>query len=499
MLKITSHSPDPWKGYFGYHLLSSWFITSLFPIFYSFLQIPIISSSPPTSQSSAHPKSSMEEGALVSVTLLSTSEKSRDWPHSPQSDQTAPRPAGHLKTEAARNRHNQNQHILVPLASSYILCSNGRVTCWTWFHGPGQLKPLQQCGGSRLLGGWNWETPKLKACRNMEQSPNSMEICSWENHETQWWLFRQAMVDEKRNYFTSCDPHHDIYTFSYWQIFWHSIWHIFWHSIWHIFWHMFWHIFWHIFWHSIWQIFWHSIWHIFWHSIWHSIWHIFWHFFWHSIWHIFWHYIWHIFWHSFWHIFWHSVWHIFWHSFWRSFWHSIWHIFWHSIWHLRGWGPAVPTAIWKSRLRSGSDHWDLELAVEVRQCPLGSGARGWGPAVPTATWKSRLRSGSAHWDLELAVEVRQCPLGSGARGGGLAVPTGIWTARRRRRVRRWRRRSRTALIKSNNPHLAGGEKHHLNFPDPSCHSSKTTDFASEDLAKRPANQRLSFSPVSHSK
>ena len=42
------------------------------------------------------------------------------------------------------------------------------------------------------------------------------------------------------NYFTSCDPHHDIYTFSYWQIFWHSIWHIFWHSIWHIFWHSTW-------------------------------------------------------------------------------------------------------------------------------------------------------------------------------------------------------------------------------------------------------------------
>ena len=76
--------------------------------------------------------------------------------------------------------------------------------------------------------------------------------------------------------------------------------------------------------------------------------------------------------------------------------------------------------------------------------------------MPTATWKSRLRSGSAHCDLQLAVEVRQCPLGSGARGGGPAVPTGIWTARRRRRVRR-RRRRRTALIKSNNPHLAGGE------------------------------------------
>ena len=63
-------------------------------------------------------------------------------------------------------------------------------------------------------------------------------------------------------------------------------------------------------------------------------------------------------------------------------------------------------------------------------------------AVPTATWKSRLRSGSAHCDLQLAVEVWQCPLGSGARGGGPAVPTGIWTARRRRRVRRQRRHRR---------------------------------------------------------
>ena len=93
--------------------------------------------------------------------------------------------------------------------------------------------------------------------------------------------------------------------------------------------------------------------------------------------------------------------------------------------------------------------------------------------MPTATWKSRLRSGSAHYDLQLAVEVRQCPLGSGARGGGPAVPTGIWTARRRRRVRRRRRqrrrrRRRTALIKSNNPHLAGGEKQNLHFPQFCC-------------------------------
>ena len=46
-----------------------------------------------------------------------------------------------------------------------------------------------------------------------------------------------------------------------------------------------------------------------------------------------------------------------------------------------------------------------------------------------------------------------------------------------------RRRRRTALIKSNNPHLAGGEKHHLNFPDPSCHSSKTTDLHLKTLPR----------------
>ena len=71
------------------------------------------------------------------------------------------------------------------------------------------------------------------------------------------------------------------------------------------------------------------------------------------------------------------------------------------------------TGIWSSRLRSGSAHcdlevavgagsahWDLEAAVEVRQCSLGSGARGGGPAVPTGIWSSRWRSGCAHWDLD---------------------------------------------------------------------------------------------------
>ena len=61
---------------------------------------------------------------------------------------------------------------------------------------------------------------------------------------------------------------------------------------------------------------------------------------------------WHSIWHSFWHIRWHPIWHSIWHLFWRSFWHSIWHLFWHSIchslWHGHcGWGPAVPTDIWR--------------------------------------------------------------------------------------------------------------------------------------------------------
>ena len=47
-----------------------------------------------------------------------------------------------------------------------------------------------------------------------------------------------------------------------------------------------------------------------------------------------------------------------------------------KIW--RSWCLVVPTEIWRSRLRSGSAHWNLALAVEVRQCPLRSGARGWG-------------------------------------------------------------------------------------------------------------------------
>ena len=238
------------------------------------------------------------------------------------------------------------------------------------------------------------------------------------------------------NYFTSCDPHHDIYTFASWQIFWHSIWHIFWHSILHSIGHSIWHIFWHIFWHSIWQIFWHSIWHIFWHSIWH----IFWHSIRHSIWHICWHSIWHIFWHSIGHSIWHIFWQIFWHSIWRIFWHSIWHSIWHIylaylmafylaayllafyltfyLAYLLAFYLAVEvqrcTLSWAGpRLRSSGAHWAGQVGPRLRS----SGAHwagqvpGWGPAVHTEldrsqvevqrctlSWEGpRLRSSGVHW------------------------------------------------------------------------------------------------------
>ncbi len=118
--------------------------------------------------------------------------------------------------------------------------------------------------------------------------------------------------------------------------------------------------------------------------------------------------------------------------------------------------------------------WDpavIELPVAVRQCPVRSGAHGRSPAVPSAIWSSRSQSGmqcpvrsgaparspacSAQCDLELPLAVRQCPVRSGTPARSPAVPSATWTARRT--ARRRRRRRRRVLIKSNNPHLAGGE------------------------------------------
>ena len=124
----------------------------------------------------------------------------------------------------------------------------------------------------------------------------------------------------------------------------------------------------------------------------------------------------------------------------------------------------------------------FHLAAEVQRCPLSSegprlrssGAHwarkvpGWHPAVPTALRTLRLRSSSAHSDRKPAVEVQQCPLRAEVGeeiGEELARRKWTWKGRqrwwrrrRRSRRRRTRRRRRTTAIKSNNPHLAGGEK-----------------------------------------
>ena len=211
---------------------------------------------------------------------------------------------------------------------------------------------------------------------------------------------------------------------------------------------------------------------------------------------------------SIWHVFWHSIWQIFWHSIWQIFWHSIWHIFWHSIlsgifsgilygfvsgrWGpeksgeahsaqtLAGWSPAMPTVRRISpvevrrgpqrsdsrRLKSGKAHSAPNLAgwsparptalrlspVEVRRGPLWSRAGRRGPARLTAIKSWQMMSGEDHCDQDLADEVRRGPLRSRA---------GRWgPARRRKEEGGWRRRrrSRASDIKSNNLHLARGEK-----------------------------------------
>ena len=140
----------------------------------------------------------------------------------------------------------------------------------------------------------------------------------------------------------------------------------------------------------------------------------------------------------------------------------MWHIFW------RGY----------SRLRSGREHWAWMVVVEVRQGTLGGDTRGWGPAGNTGRGWSWLRSGREHWAGMVVVEVQQGTLGVDGRGWG---PTEN-TVRRgsqldeedeeddeedeeddeeEERRRRWGGEEEQATdIKSNNPHLAGGESFH---------------------------------------
>ena len=104
-----------------------------------------------------------------------------------------------------------------------------------------------------------------------------------------------------------------------------------------------------------------------------------------------------------------------WHTFWYFFWHSIWYIFGDSLW-----------------LRSGGEHFDPELAVEVWWGTLRSSAcSSWGPTIEVRRRRKR-RS-----------RRREAGGGRQEAGGGR------------------REAGETADIKSNNPHLTGGEKREM--------------------------------------
>ena len=94
----------------------------------------------------------------------------------------------------------------------------------------------------------------------------------------------------------------------------------------------------------------------------------------------------------------------------------------------------MPTALRTLRLRSSRAHSDRKPAVEVQQCPLRA-------EVGEENWR---RVGKAEVDVEVDTDMVE---GGGGRGGGGGGGGGEGGGG-----------GRTALIKSNNPHLAGGEQ-----------------------------------------
>ena len=278
----------------------------------------------------------------------------------------------------------------------------------------------------------------------------------------------------KTNYFTSCDPHHDIYTFCYWQIFWHSIWHIFWHSIWHIFWHSVWHIFWHIIYSNLLAFCLANILAL---------------------------YLAYLL--------------AFYLTFYLAFYLAYLLAFYLAylltfyLAYLLALYLAYLIAFYLAYLLAFYLTFYLAyllafyLAFEVQRCALSSegprlrssGAHwarqvpGWGPAVRTELGRSqvevqrcalswegpRLRSSSARWAPKLAKSLAKSWQGNSARGSG--GRGGRRGGGRGGGEGGGRRRRRTTLIKSNNPHLAGGEQPHISWltwtwrkitPQPRC-------------------------------
>ena len=88
------------------------------------------------------------------------------------------------------------------------------------------------------------------------------------------------------------------------------------------------------------------------------------------------------------------------------------------------------------------------VVVAVRQGTLGVDGRGCGPAENTGHEWSWLRSGREHWAWIVVVEVRQGNTGRG------------WSwlrSREEEKKKEEEEKEKSINIKSNNPHLAGGE------------------------------------------
>ena len=122
----------------------------------------------------------------------------------------------------------------------------------------------------------------------------------------------------------------------------------------------------------------------------------------------------------------------------------MWHIFWRGEVRQgtlgvdgRGWGPAGNTGRGYSRLRSGREHW--------------ANGRGWGPAWHIGRGWLWLRSDREHCGSRVAV-------GRGGRGGRRGGGRGGGGEEEERRRRGGGEEEQATDIKSNNPHLAGGEK-----------------------------------------
>ena len=107
----------------------------------------------------------------------------------------------------------------------------------------------------------------------------------------------------------------------------------------------------------------------------------------------------------------------------------------------RDWGPAGNTGRGWSWLSPGREHWVWMVVVEVRQRTLGLDGRGWGPAENTVDRGSQLDE-----DNEDDEEDKEDEEEEDEAGGG------------RRKAEGGRQEEAATDIKSNNPHLAGGEK-----------------------------------------